>query len=292
MPSNKTTVGVDDLQTLFPGIAAEADGWDPKNYKAGSNKKLSWICELGHKYETRVSQRTRAGREGKGCPYCAGQRVLPGFNDLGSGNPQLSKEANGWDPREYARNSNKKVSWKCKLGHTWDEKINNWQNGCNCPFCSGHKVWEGFNDLGTTHPHVARRASGWDTTKVSSGSRKKVDWLCDAGHFYKAVIRDTCKASENCPYCNNWELLTGFNDLKTKYPDIASEANGWDPSLIINGSESTKKWICKKGHKWRTSIKARTKLGSGCPSCAFYGFNPSKPSYFYLMKRPNEQQLE
>jgi predicted GIY-YIG superfamily endonuclease len=32
-------------------------------------------------------------------------------------------------------------------------------------------------------------------------------------------------------------------------------------------------------------------MGSGCPICAEYGFNPSKDAWFYLMQRPGEQQL-
>jgi hypothetical protein len=31
--------------------------------------------------------------------------------------------------------------------------------------------------------------------------------------------------------------------------------------------------------------------GHGCPSCAAYGFNPSWPTYIYLMERPGEQQI-
>jgi hypothetical protein len=32
---------------------------------------------------------------------------------------------------------------------------------------------QGFNDLATTHPELAKEAFGWDPTKVSRGSAKK-----------------------------------------------------------------------------------------------------------------------
>ncbi len=40
MPSSIPTKGVNDLATLHPEIAAEADGWDPKTITPGSNKKM------------------------------------------------------------------------------------------------------------------------------------------------------------------------------------------------------------------------------------------------------------
>ena len=35
----KLVPGVNDLATLFPDLAADADGWDPKTITPGRNKK-------------------------------------------------------------------------------------------------------------------------------------------------------------------------------------------------------------------------------------------------------------
>lgn len=43
-----------------------------------SHRKVWWICSKGHEWQAAVS--TRNG--GNKCPYCAGQKVLPGNNDL------------------------------------------------------------------------------------------------------------------------------------------------------------------------------------------------------------------
>lgn len=73
--------GYNDLQTLFPDVAKT---WSPKNESSpsevspSSNKAVLWVCENGHEWKARVADRT----EGHGCPYCAGQRVWKGFNDL------------------------------------------------------------------------------------------------------------------------------------------------------------------------------------------------------------------
>ena len=40
MPSSKLEKGVNDLATLFPEVAAEADSWDPSTVLGQSNKKF------------------------------------------------------------------------------------------------------------------------------------------------------------------------------------------------------------------------------------------------------------
>lgn len=44
----KLLVGVNDLGTIDPEIASQADGWDPKTLTAGSSKKMAWKCIKGH----------------------------------------------------------------------------------------------------------------------------------------------------------------------------------------------------------------------------------------------------
>ncbi|HGY5549738.1 MAG TPA: zinc-ribbon domain-containing protein, partial [Prochlorococcus sp.] len=68
----KLVPGVNDLATLHPDVAAEADGWDPSTIHAGSNKKMPWKCEEGHTWNTTVVNRT--GR-GDGCPYCSNRKL-------------------------------------------------------------------------------------------------------------------------------------------------------------------------------------------------------------------------
>ncbi len=74
----KTTIGKDDLVTLFPDVAEE---WDyEKNYpytpyevKPNSEKiKPWWICPKGHSYQASLSNRTNRH---SGCPYCTGKKV-------------------------------------------------------------------------------------------------------------------------------------------------------------------------------------------------------------------------
>ena len=95
MPSSKPTLGVNDLQSQYPDIAAEAYGWDPSTITKGSCQKKDWKCKEGHLYFSTVANHTCGGN---GCPVCDGMQVLAGFNDLQSLFPDIAAEAYGWDP--------------------------------------------------------------------------------------------------------------------------------------------------------------------------------------------------
>jgi len=281
--------GYNDLQTKFPDIAKEAYGWDPTTIVSGTHQKKTWICCLGHTWDASVVSRTFNGSD---CPVCCGQKIVAGFNDLQTKFPDIAKEAYGWDPTTVAPGNNKKKKWICKLGHIWDASANSRMRGDGCSVCSGMTVLAGFNDLKTKFPDTAAEAYGWDPTTVVPGTHQEKTWRCNKGHTWKVSVKNrTSKGGTGCPVCSSMQVLVGFNDLKTKFPDIAAEAYEWDPSTIVAGTAQKKDWKCNKGHIWKASIRSRTNRGTGCPICAEYGFNPSKDACFYLMQRPGEQQL-
>lgn len=123
----RAVVGVNDLATLNPTIASE---WNfdkngenrPEQYCLHSGKKVWWRCKEGHEWQATIDSRTR--QKGNGCPYCAGQRVIKGKNDLVTIAPELAEqwnyEKNGnLLPEDVCVSSGKKVWWKCSYGHEW-----------------------------------------------------------------------------------------------------------------------------------------------------------------------------
>ena len=156
---------------------------------------------------------------------------------------------------------------------------------------SSSKPILGINDLQTKFPEIAVEANGWDPSTIAGGSGQKKNWICKLGHTWDATISNRTLHNAGCPVCANQQILAGFNDLQTKFPEIAAEANGWDPVNIIPGSNKKKSWICNLGHTWTAVVNSRTSLNSGCPICAEYGFNPAKNAWFYLMYRAGEQQI-
>ena len=141
----KVQKGYNDLLTVNPELAKE---WNfekngdltPQDVTAHSNRKVWWKCADGHEWQTKINHRSN----GSGCPYCAGQKVLPGVNDLQTVNPSLAKEWNyekndGLTPADVMPSSHKTVYWKCGRGHEYQMTVNDRNRGRMCPECAKSK---------------------------------------------------------------------------------------------------------------------------------------------------------
>lgn len=270
VPSKKEKL---PLSVTHPELAKEANGWDPIEFSKGSAEKMLWECSAGHSWEARISNRAI---KGYGCPICSGQQILPGFNDLATLRPDLANQAIGWDPTTVALQSNKKVKWQCGNGHIWESTITNRvRRNDGCSVCSNHKPLSGFNDLATTDPELAAEAFEWDPSTLTRSSNKVVGWKCKSGHIWK-TRPGTRVQGVGCPTCSNKRVEPGVNDLKTTRPDLAEQADGWDPKTVTKSSQKILPWICTYGHRWRTSVGTR-QSGNNCPVCSgkkvLVGFN-------------------
>ena len=143
----KVIPGETDIVTLFPEIAAEWDydkngNLDPGSIAPASHTSVWWKCAIGHSYQSAPFSRT--GNYKSGCPYCAGRKVLPGFNDLETLKPDLVGEwyqpLNGdLKPSDVTLGSNKKVWWCCSENHVWEAYVYSRTRfrGSGCPVCAG-----------------------------------------------------------------------------------------------------------------------------------------------------------
>jgi hypothetical protein len=247
---------------------------------------MPWICKFGHRWKTTISHRST----GTNCPTCAGQNVLSGFNDLATVNPVIAKEAFEWDPATTTVSSDRVEKWKCSLGHIYTAAVKDRTKGNNCPVCAGKQIIVGFNDLATTEPNIAKEAYGWDPTSVTRGSsNKKQKWKCPNGHIYEATSAARTRKdgkSSGCGICDGKIILVGYNDLLFTHPEIAKQANGWDPTTITAGSSKIRSWKCSEGHEWNAQVSSRRI--SGCPTCApGGGFDPNSQSYIYFLSHPH-----
>jgi DNA-directed RNA polymerase subunit RPC12/RpoP len=234
---------------LYPQLAKEAFGWKPDSIGPGFSKKLKWKCLRNKNHIWEASPNSRSSKN-YGCPYCSGKLVLKTEGNLATENPGLAKEAYGWDPKTISPGSNKVLKWKCSKfrNHVWEANVYSRNKGSGCPYCAGQKLLEGFNDFRTTHPKLAKEANGWDPSKVSAGSHKKLKWKCAVDKSHIWIVDPSNRATGNlgCPYCSNKRLLPGYNDLATTHPKLAKEAYGWKPNSITAGSNKILTWRCSK----------------------------------------------
>ena len=142
----RVLAGETDLAARYPALAAE---WDaernapltPQQVLPDSNRTVWWRCPQGHSYAASNTHRTRSA---SGCPYCAGRKVLPGFNDLAAREPQLAAQwhpsLNGaLTPQQVTTGSHRRVWWQCEAGHVWRAVVYSRTGGQNagCPVCAG-----------------------------------------------------------------------------------------------------------------------------------------------------------
>ncbi len=296
----RVLVGYNDLTTTHPEIVKE---WNyekngdllPTQFSFGSTKRVWWKCQKGHEWECVIETRAYGSK----CPYCSNKRVLSGYNDLVTTNPSIAKEWN-YDrngdllPSMVTSGSTKKVWWICKEGHEWQSVIGDRKKN-GCPYCSRHRAVSGQTDLVSRSPKLLRE---WDYERnkhinpkeISVTSNKLVWWKCSKGHEWKARINNR-QRGDKCPYCSNRKLLVGFNDFKTRFPELANE---WDydknhdmrPESILVGSEKKVWWKCQFGHSWKTSVQHR-RVGHGCPVCAKRNKTsfPEQILYYYIHKQ-------
>ncbi len=186
-------------------------------------------------------------------------------------------------PKDIPFGSNKVMWWKGKCGHEWQTSVKARSHGENCPICSGVRVIEGINDLATKHPDIAAEWSPKNfplkPSMVSAGSHKKVLWVDKHGHEWTASVKSRVQGS-GCPYCSHNLVLSGFNDLESRFPEIAAEWSERNlpltPDKVTAFKNTRVWWKCSLGHEWYTLISTRSG-GSQCPYCSgiklLKGFN-------------------
>ncbi len=291
------------LSDVNPELASE---WSEKNASLkpqdvsyGSNKKVWWKGSCGHEWQATVKNRVN----GSDCPYCSGNKILYGFNDLETVYPEAASE---WSELNYplipsavAVKSNRKIWWKCRnCSHQWQARIADRTDGHGCPVCAGEKLVPGVNDFATEHPDLAAEWSERNTDlkpdQIWSKSRANVWWICpECEGEWQAVVNSRVDGL-GCPYCEDKRVKKGLNDIATTHPELLKE---WDytanenisPDMVSANSMKIVHWKDWRSHCWSAKIADRV-AGAGCPYCAesFEAELKHKAMVYYAKKYDDE----
>lgn len=181
------------------------------------------------------------------------------------------------DLKKLTYGSKRKIWWKCKKGHSWENSVNCRTNRkvALCPFCCNQRICSD-NCLLNNDPLGICKNWNYDKnemkpTEIAPRSNKKFWWLCPKGHsFLQSIVRRQLGAG--CQYCAN-QLVCKDNCLASN--DIKNLTNQWHP--IKNGSltpfdvtpTSSREvwWLCKVcKNEWKNKIYRR--FNGNCPFCA------------------------
>lgn len=183
----------------------------------GSNQYIWWKCsDCGYEWQTPAYSRTG---QGTGCPKCTNRVIIAGDNDFATRYPELATEWNpekngALKPQDVAPKSNKKVWWRCSVcGHDWEASVSDRASGRGCPKCAIQKRVQGRTDtfiekngsLKQNYPQLAKQlhpTKNMELTaeNISPYSSKKVWWLCQNGHAWKAAVYSRVNGN-GCPIC-------------------------------------------------------------------------------------------
>lgn len=138
-----------DLASQYPQLAAQ---WDrkkngklrPETVTPKSNRRVWWRCEKRHSFCSVIAHRVK---DQSGCPYCAGRKVLAGFNDLATKEPVIASQwhptLNGeLTPQQVTSGSRRRAWWLCENSHAWSAVIcsRTGKQRCGCPVCAGRPL--------------------------------------------------------------------------------------------------------------------------------------------------------
>lgn len=106
---------------------------------------------------------------------------------------------------------------------------------------------------------------------VAAGSNQKYYWRCPiCDNVYEASPKHKSHGTD-CPVCSSKSVMSGFNDLKTVYPELLKEwdyeQNSLDPSDVLAGGTTPYYWKCALGHSYLCTIPNRIK-GCNCSICS------------------------
>ena len=222
------------------------------------------------------------------CNYCVGKSVNH-TNSVFATHPKTKEywsKNNTVDPHSLRFSSRTKVLWNC---HTCDTEFENSvdlfvramdSQFKGCPYCAGKRVNK-TNSVLNQYPELLEE---WDATnnkykltEVTAKSDKRINWICKQNHTWTTSVKDRVKNSvdgksiSQCPYCANYKVWKGYNDIPTLYPELVSKIVHEDDLYKWNhGSANKIEWKCDKcntnlGFK---SVKNVTKHGLTCAICS------------------------
>ncbi len=260
----------------------------PSEITIGTNKKVWWICNEDHEWESKVADRVQRGY---GCKVCNKKSGRTGTYEKGDWLNFKQELLEQWmyekndkygKPSDFSSGSAKKVWWKCKEGpdHEWEAEIRKRvKTNTNCPFCSGKKI-SVTNSFVLNFPSIALEFhptlnEGIDVNELLMFSNKKVWWKCKEGpdHEWSGALKERTYRKRNCPFCSGHKVSI-TNNLEINVPKIAKQFDLDKnypklPSDYSTGSNESVWWKCDNPeHRgWKAPIASRVRQSIGCYIC-------------------------
>jgi len=175
---------------------------------------------------------------------------------------KIAKDKGGQCLTQTYINSQTKLTFQCKNGHTWHVIPNAIKRGQWCKKCSDterslKRRQEGLIEA----QEYAKAKKGKCISNEYKGSHSPLTWECKKGHQWTTAFGSIKHGNTWCPHCSNRAKLT-----IEQMQELAHEKGGKCLSKKYINVDTKLLWECKDGHQWK-SIPYLIKNGSWCPKC-------------------------
>lgn len=246
---------------------------DPFRVFPNHKETASWICfnNPEHKWAATFALRHAGGGR---CPICYRTQLIEDVNSFAAVYPDLVEM---WSPsNERAANE---VFYNASLWFNWVCPTCSGEYGAfikdvietdnPCPYCTDRLVLPKFNSLAARHPKLAElwaESNERSADEVLPTLRGFANWICPTCHGeYKARVADMVSGAADCPYCNDRQVLPGFNSFMVRHKDLMDEWDSLsnyllaDPNQIGDFCTIPVWWNCphNKEHHYIMSPKQR-----------------------------------
>ena len=123
--------------------------------------------------------------------------------------------------------------------------------------------------LSVTHPELADQIlPPFDPELLTEDCEDVVVWCGPLDHVWRSSVVDRIEG-RGCPVCSALRAPSQGRSLAQVDPEVAADADGWDPEQVSAGSRVEMPWRCPDcGTRWIAEIRARAHGHRPCPSCS------------------------
>ena len=261
-------------EVLLQFKKAHGDRYDYSQFEyKGTDTKSKIICPEHGVFE----QSPYNHKIGKGCSKCIGRHTTE--DELITEFIKVHGDRYDYSNLNFV-NKKLNINIICSVHGQFEQEPMKHANGANCPKCQGH----GFSQDEVVEQFRNVHGDTYDYSKVNYRvKREKITIGCKVHGFFEQAPQSHL-AGFGCAACSGNKLLTTPETVE----DFKSiHGNKYDYSMVVyKGADVKVDIICREHGAFQQSPRDH-KRGSGCTSCADYGFDYQIPAIMYYIKIDN-----
>lgn len=273
--------------------------WLPPSAK----DKCWWRCQTCNlEWQTSIEVRANLG---SGCPACGQARgvlirsIAPAGGSISDLHPTVASEFVSCvrpdrTPADLRPSSSLACFWQCpECSQQYKSSPAARVRGRACPRCAKPKAGDNRsrrdargNSLAERFPALAAEFVELEgrphriPEDIAPGSNLRARWQCrECGHQWSAAVATRALGGYGCPACGRQRTAYARSKhapgsaLANLHPHVAAELvenlthPGRTAEELRPASHDRCRWRCSSGHEWETTVKNRTRGGTGCPAC-------------------------